>query len=58
MTLDTDEVNLKVGQRLVIIRDDKLECGERIMTSAEVVEDYDMLELIGDKTYSASKQEH
>lgn len=55
LTLDTDEVNLKVGQRLVIIRDDKLECGERIMTSAEVVEDYDMLELIGDKTYSASK---
>ena len=25
------------------------------MTSAEVVEDYDMLEFIGDKTYSASK---
>jgi hypothetical protein len=51
LTIDADEVTLKVGQRLVLIRDDKLDCGERIMTSAEVPDDYDMLEPIGDKTF-------
>lgn len=55
MMIDTDEVILKVGQRMILIRDDKLECGERIMTSAEVPGDYDMLELNGDRIYSAIK---
>ncbi|HHY04085.1 MAG TPA: hypothetical protein GX534_02705 [Thermoanaerobacterales bacterium] len=55
LEVSTDEVTLKVGQRLILIRDDKLKAGERIMQSADKLENNDMLDYVSYRNYIAQK---
>ncbi|MGI6487088.1 MAG: hypothetical protein GX964_01970 [Syntrophomonadaceae bacterium] len=55
LTVSTTEVTLKVGQRLVLMRDDKMEQQERIMQFGEDEDFIDILDYIGNNVYTAQK---
>lgn len=55
LTISMSEVNLKVGQRLVFVRDDKLNEQERIMQSGDDLDFVDILDATSNKIYTAQK---
>ena len=55
LTVSESEVNLKVGQRLIFVRDDKLEEQERIMQSGDDPDFVDILDPISNRIYMAQK---
>lgn len=55
LTVSESEVNLKVGQRLIFVRDDKLEEQERIMQSGDDPNFVDILDPISNRIYMAQK---
>ena len=55
LTISMSEVNLKVGQRLVFVRDDKLDEQERIMQSGDDLDFVDILDATSNKIYTAQK---
>jgi hypothetical protein len=55
MTVSAQELTLKVGQRLVLVRDDKLSFQERVMQSGDDPGFIDILEYMDKNIYTAQK---